>query len=306
MALSEPVRKQITELLASDRVVLFMKGSRGAPQCGFSAQVVNVVDGLLPSYQTIDVLSSPELRDGIKEFSQWPTIPQLFVDGQLVGGCDIVREMSASGELQKLLGASAAPAMLPSISITAAAAQAFRGALADARGDSLRFQINAGFQNELFLGPKAPGDVEVQVSGISLLLDPASVRRADGVQIDFVDGPNGGFKIVNPNEPARVRELSAAEVKSRLDRGALTLFDVRPEGERALASISGARSLDAVGQEFLMNLDRSTPVAFHCHHGVRSQTFAEQMLRQGFKEVYNLDGGIDAWSLQVDPSVPRY
>ena len=104
-ALNESLRKQISELLASNRVVLFMKGTRQMPQCGFSAQVVRILDALLPSYETIDVLDSPELRDGIKEFSQWPTVPQLYVGGQFIGGCDIVREMNASGELQNIIGA---------------------------------------------------------------------------------------------------------------------------------------------------------------------------------------------------------
>jgi monothiol glutaredoxin len=306
MALSEPVRKQITELLASERVVLFMKGSRQMPQCGFSAQVVQILDEHLSSYETVDVLRSPELREGIKEFSQWPTIPQLFVAGQLIGGCDIVREMKASGELGKLLGAEVVAPKVPSITVSPAAVQAFQAALSDARGDVLRFQINAGFQNELFLAPRAAGDVEVHSNGLSLSLDAASARRADGVSIDFVDGPNGGFKIENPNEPPRVKELSAAEVKSRLDRGELMLFDVRPEAERGIASIPAAKALDPAGQELLMQLDRNTPVAFHCHHGIRSQAFAEQMLGQGFKNVYNLDGGIDAWSLQIEPAVPRY
>jgi monothiol glutaredoxin len=99
------LRKQISELLASNRVVLFMKGTRQMPQCGFSAQVVKILDKLLPSYETVDVLGSAELRDGIKEFSQWPTIPQLYVGGEFIGGCDIVREMDASGELQKIIGA---------------------------------------------------------------------------------------------------------------------------------------------------------------------------------------------------------
>ena len=105
MATNEPIRKQISETLASSRVVLFMKGNRRMPQCGFSAQVVQILDKLVRSYETVNVLRSPELRDGIKEFSQWPTIPQLYVDGQFIGGCDIVREMDASGELQKLIGA---------------------------------------------------------------------------------------------------------------------------------------------------------------------------------------------------------
>jgi len=104
-ALNESLRKQISELLASNRVVLFMKGNRQMPQCGFSGQVVQILNKLLPSYETVDVLDSPELRDGIKELSQWPTIPQLYVGGQFIGGCDIVREMNASGELQSLIGA---------------------------------------------------------------------------------------------------------------------------------------------------------------------------------------------------------
>lgn len=306
MALSEPVRKQITDVLASERVVLFMKGTRQMPQCGFSAQVVQILDEHLSNYETVDVLRSPELRDGIKEFSQWPTIPQLFVAGQLIGGCDIVREMKASGELSKLLGAEPMVAKVPAIQVSPAAVAAFQAALADAGGDVLRFQIDAAFQNELFLAPRAPGDVEVHSNGLTLSLDPASARRADGVKIDFVEGASGGFKIENPNEPARVKALSVQDAKNRLDRGELLLFDVRPAGERAIASIAAARALDPAGQEFLMQLDRNAPVAFHCHHGIRSQTFAEQMLSQGFKNVYNLDGGIDAWSLQIEPAVPRY
>ena len=106
MALNESLRKQLSELLASNRVVLFMKGTRQMPQCGFSAQVVQILNKLLPIYETVDVLvGSPELREGIKEFSRWPTIPQLYVGGQFIGGCDIVREMNASGELQILIGA---------------------------------------------------------------------------------------------------------------------------------------------------------------------------------------------------------
>ena len=104
MSLNEPLRQKISDLVAQYRVVLFMKGTRHMPQCGFSAQVVKILDELRPSYETVDVLRSPEIRDGIKAFSEWPTIPQLYIDGHFVGGCDIVREMHASGELQKLIG----------------------------------------------------------------------------------------------------------------------------------------------------------------------------------------------------------
>jgi monothiol glutaredoxin len=306
MVLSESLRKQISDLLARDRVVLFMKGNRHMPQCGFSAQVVSILDGLLPNYETVDVLQAPELRDGIKEFSEWPTIPQLYVGGQFVGGCDIVRDMSASGELQRLLGVEVAPTAPPSVALSAAAAKAIEAAAPGAGGDPLHLQIDARFQHDLFFAPRAPGDLEVRSNGVLLLIDPPSARLAGGVSIDFVDGPGGGFKIDNPNAPPTVKQLTASEAKAMLDRGEVVLFDVRPETERRTAKIAAARSLDAAGQAYLMALDRGTPVVFHCHHGVRSQAAAEQALGAGFKNVYNLKGGIDAWSTAVDPSVPRY
>ena len=104
MQLNDETRKKIEGIVASDDVVLFMKGNRQFPQCGFSATVVQILDHLIPQYTTVDVLQDPEIRDGIKAYTQWPTIPQLYVKGEFVGGCDIVREMFQSGELQQTLG----------------------------------------------------------------------------------------------------------------------------------------------------------------------------------------------------------
>ena len=81
MSLNESLQKQISKFLAQNRIVLFMKGTLQMPQCWFSAQVVNILDELQPSCETVDVLSSPEVRDGFKAFSEWPTIPQLYIDG---------------------------------------------------------------------------------------------------------------------------------------------------------------------------------------------------------------------------------
>jgi monothiol glutaredoxin len=104
--------ERIQSALSANKVCLFMKGNRNFPQCGFSAATVAVLDQLGVPYGTVDVLSDPELRDQIKVHSNWPTIPQLYVDGKFVGGCDIVRELYESGELQGLLkptvGAAAA------------------------------------------------------------------------------------------------------------------------------------------------------------------------------------------------------
>ncbi len=104
MALSETTKHRIESLIGSDKVVVFMKGNRRAPQCGFSAQVVQMLDAHLPSYTTVDVLQDPEVRQGIKDFTSWPTIPQVYVNGEFVGGCDIVTELYQSGELEGLLG----------------------------------------------------------------------------------------------------------------------------------------------------------------------------------------------------------
>lgn len=167
-------------------------------------------------------------------------------------------------------------------------------------------KIDASFQHDLFLGPREPGDVEARARGLAFLLDAPTVERAGGLRIDFVEGPAGGFKMTNPNEPPKVKALSATELKAMLDRREVVLFDVRPESERALASISGARPLDAAGQAHLDGLARDTPIAFHCHHGMRSQQAAARWLREGFRHVFNLTGGIEEWSRTVDPSVPRY
>jgi monothiol glutaredoxin len=101
--MDDVTRHRIQDTIAKSRVVLFMKGSRNFPQCGFSAQVVNLLKRHGAAFQDVNVLTDDSIRQGIKEFSNWPTIPQLYVDGQFVGGCDIVTDLDASGELAQLL-----------------------------------------------------------------------------------------------------------------------------------------------------------------------------------------------------------
>jgi monothiol glutaredoxin len=96
--------ERIKNIISSSDVVLFMKGVPAAPQCGFSASVVQILSGLKVPFEGVDVLSDPLVREGIKEFSSWPTIPQLYVKGEFLGGADIVREMFQAGELRTLLG----------------------------------------------------------------------------------------------------------------------------------------------------------------------------------------------------------
>lgn len=302
------VRVRIESLVRENPVVVFMKGTRKEPRCGFSATVVEVLDDYLDEYVTIDVLSDPDLRDGIKEYTSWPTIPQLFVRGEFVGGADIVREMARGGELESVLGVKAKEHETPEVTLTTKALAALRGFLEEPGEPVVRLEISPQYQYGMDFDEPRPGDVAVRGPGYTILLDKASARRADGTTIDFVEREDGGgFKIDNPNEPPKVRSITAPELAKRIAENApMTVFDVRTEDERAIASIPGTVLLDAKGKEILDALDRSSILVFQCHHGVRSAAAAQHALRMGFSNVYNLEGGIDAWSREVDASVPRY
>ena len=120
-------------------------------------------------------------------------------------------------------------------------------------------------------------------------------------------GGGGAFRIDNPNEPARVKSITVGEVKKLLeDKAAFTFFDVRPENERAVAKLDEALPLDDAAYAKLEAMDRKAMIVFHCHHGGRSRAAAEHFLREGFTSVYNMEGGIDAWSETIDRKVPRY
>jgi monothiol glutaredoxin len=110
----------------------------------------------------------------------------------------------------------------------------------------------------------------------------------------------------NPNQPVQVIELSVEDAKAMLDKGELQLFDVRPESEGDIARISAGKTLNDESVDYLKTLDRATPIAFYCHHGMRSRGVAQSVVQEGFRKVYNLKGGVDAWSLAIDPSIPRY
>ena len=103
------VQERIRQDVADNPVVLYMKGSPVFPQCGFSAAVVQILSHLGVKFKGVDVLADPQIRQGIKEFSSWPTIPQLYVKGEFVGGCDIIREMFDTGELRQFLEEKGVP-----------------------------------------------------------------------------------------------------------------------------------------------------------------------------------------------------
>ena len=304
----ETTRQRIEAAIGSAPVVLFMKGNRRQPQCGFSATVVQILDDLLPSYSTVDVLADPEIREGIKAFSNWPTIPQLYVEGEFLGGCDIVRELYGTGELHEKLGVPVPERRVPRLCVSDAAAAFLREQIERSGGKALHLRIDRAFQNKAYLGPVEPGEIEAEANGVRVLLDLPSAQRAEGVAIDYAETAQGHeLRIDNPNAPPPVRQMEAEQLAGLLrDGAALRLFDVRTPEERALAAIPGSRLLDAEMAAEVESLPKDAMLVFHCHHGGRSQQAAEHFRSLGFRNVHNLKGGIDAWSREIDPSVPRY
>jgi len=228
--MSRNVQKEIEDKIKNNKVVLFMKGTAQMPQCGYSAQAVNILKGIGYPFISVNILLDQAMREEIKIFSDWPTLPQLYIDGQFYGGCDQMVQLYQSHELQKIL--------------------------------------------------------ERSFQGVNSLVDTPS------------DMP----------KPKQVVPISAKEAAQFLKHNPQAkLLDVRTEQEWATAHAKQAELIDqAKADAYIASLDKNTPLLLMCHHGMRSLTAAQYFLSRGFSTVYNVSGGIDAWSLEVDTEVPRY
>lgn len=310
MSLDPGLRARIDSLLQENRVVLFMKGSPDMPQCGFSAKAAGILGGLDVPFAHVNVLADAEIREGIKIYGSWPTIPQLYIGGELVGGSDIIEEMAESGELNQALGLPPPDRSPPAnVTMVPEAAQMLRQALADAGPDmALALSIDAAFQPRFQIVPHRDNAIAVECEGLRIQFDTASARRADNITIGWVDDMRGrGLAIDNPNAPDHVAEITPAQAAERVGAGTLTLVDVRPAAERELASVAVPfRVLDGEGRTELEAMPRDTPLAFLCHTGRSSRAAAAHFKSLGFENVHNVTGGIHAWSRDVDPGVPTY
>lgn len=218
-------QERIRAMVSGSPVFLFMKGTPEAPQCGFSYRVVEVLNGWKVPFQSFNVLSDESIRNGVKEFANWPTIPQLYVNQEFVGGCDIVEEMSSNGELGEV--------------------------------------FSEAYPDQSFSAPPPP---------------------------------------------AQVQNIHPQDVKEMLEKDPqLFLLDVRSPEERSLATVEPSRLVDQeLASEILNTWPAERPLILICHVGQRSLQAAEFFTQKGFRNVYNMIGGIDAWSLTVDSSIPRY
>ena len=307
MSLDAALRERIEGQINGSKVVLFMKGTPRQPQCGFSARTVAALNSVWPDYASVNVLEDPDIREGIKAYSNWPTIPQLYVNGELVGGCDIVLGMLNSGELHEILGLAAPDRTPPKLTVTEAAAEKIREAMKGHEDVDLHFQVDANWESEFNLGPAQPGEIAAESNGIKVMMDLATAQRVQGAVIDWVKSMTGeGLHVELPAAPPPVRQMQVRELADKLKSGAVMLLDVRGEEDRAKALIAGAEALDERMMDQLAKLPRDTELAFICHHGNSSRGAAEYFRKQGFTRVSNVVGGMDAWSQEIDPTVPRY
>ncbi|MDE2406928.1 MAG: Grx4 family monothiol glutaredoxin [Xanthomonadaceae bacterium] len=307
MSLDPALRARIESVLSANPVVLFLKGTPDAPQCGFSAKTAAAMDATGADYAHVNVLADPEIRDGIKLYGDWPTIPQLYIRGELVGGCDIVTQMAASGELHAALGVAAPDRTPPQITITPAAAEMLKSALANAgEGYALQVEVDKGYNARLQLAPLDDAAIASESAGIRAQFDLVSAQRARGMTIDWADDARGkGLIIDNPNAPPKVKALTPAQVRERVQAGTLVLVDVRPLDERLMAEAPVAYRHFDDGVAEIEALPKGTALAFLCQSGARSAQAAEHFRALGFKELYNVAGGTVAWA-DLDPAVARY
>ncbi len=297
MNLDSAVRERIEQQIASHRVVLYMKGSPRMPQCGFSARTAGMLDTLLAGdYASFNVLEDPEIREGIKVYGDWPTIPQLYVEGELVGGCDIVTEMFNTGELHEMLGLEKPDRTPPEITITDKAAKKI-GEFLDAHpGAYLHFSIGSDWDAQFQLGPRQGTEIATETAGLTILMDLASAQRARGAVIDWVETVQGeGLRLDLPGAPPPVGQMTPADLQQRINSGErLLVVDTRNEADRQARPLEFARPLDAALMAELKDADRMLPLVFICAHGISSLQVAEHYRKQGFKQVYNLEGGAEA------------
>ena len=171
----------------------------------------------------------------------------------------------------------------------------------------LHLHIDARGQARRGFAQPGGAEIEVESNGIRLLMSPETAPRAQGILIDFVETAQGRGLTLRRAQTAQVQQMSVQELRRLMEAGEpFELIDVRSPEERGIAHIEGSELLDEDVARRLASLDRGARLIFHCHLGGRSQAAAEHFAELGFENVHNLAGGIDAWSREIDPSVPTY
>ena len=307
MNLSDSVKSKIDNYVHSNKVVLFMKGTPQQPECGVSAKTIAALDSLLPDYASVNVLEDSEIREGIKVYGNWPTIPQLYIDGELVGGCDIVLNMLNSGELHECLNLDPPDRTPPEITLTAVAADQIKESMQGHEGIALHFQVDANWNSQFHLAPAEGNEISTESNGVRILMDLATAQRARGAVIDWVSSIEGeGLAIDLPQAPPPVKQMTVQELAKKLEADNITLVDIRGDDERARAFIEGAEILTREVMDKLEQMPKESEIAFLCQHGNASQGAAEYFRKKGFTKISNVAGGVQAWAQEINTSLPAF
>jgi len=296
--MNEQMKEKIENILSQSDCVLFMKGTPQHPQCGFSSNTVKILQELIgDNFSHCNVLADQQIREAIKEYGNWPTIPQLYIKKELIGGNDIVTEMYNTGELQSLLGLEQPERTAATITITEKAKQNILNGIENIGSSVLMLSIDSQFNTRFSIEERKGYEIVTDSDGIKIYMDIGTAKRADGIEIDWVEDLQGaGLVIKNPNEPKAVNQLSIQELKNAMDAGEIEhIYDVRSESEFTARTIPGAKRLDKQTMQEIEALDKKTALVFVCNAGNTSQGACEYYRKNGYVNVNNLVGGISAW-----------
>ena len=245
-----PPSDRLRSFVDQSTVFMLVKGTPMMPQCGFSATVIEIMNRLGVPYATFNVLADPEIRNGAKEFSSWPTFPQIYVGGEFIGGCDIAIEMYQSGELAKVV------------------------------------------------------EEAVEAHGVGTLHDGSAPAAAEPSATPTIDAPDTAR--ASGDGAAEVQQINPRKVEL-LGREHFLFIDVREPDEFEHTHIDGSVPFPMahLGSRF-DELPRDANLLLVCRTGNRSDRAGQFLVAKGFRHVYNLVGGTNAWSDEVDSSIQKY
>ncbi len=296
--MNEQTKQTIENLVKNNNCVLFMKGTPENPQCGFSSNTVGILKELVGNdFASSNVLENQEIREGIKEYGNWPTIPQLYIGGELVGGNDIVTEMFNTGELQTMLGLKQPERTPAKITISDKAQENIKVGTQNMGNNVLKLSIDSQFNTRFSIEEPKSYEIVSEAGDIKIYMDVGTAKRADGISIDWVEDLQGaGLVINNPNQPKPVNQLLCTDLKKGIDEGKYKhIYDVRSEAQFMAQTIPGAKRLDKSNMQLIETLPKETPLVFVCTSGATSQGACDYFHKKGFTDVNNLVGGVLAY-----------
>ena len=296
--MNEQIKNEIENLVNNNACVLFMKGNPKHPQCGFSSNTVNILQELVgEDFAFCNVLEDQNIREGIKEYGNWPTIPQLYINKELVGGNDIVTEMYNTGELQTMLGLPQPQREPAEIAITDVARQNIMNGIKDIGSHVLKLSIDSQFNTRFSIEEPKGYELISEIGDIKIYMDIGTAKRANGIEIDWVEDLQGaGLVINNPNQPKEINQLSKNDLIKGMEKGVYKhIYDVRSEQQFSVQSIAGSKRLDKENMQKIETLAKDTPLVFVCSVGNTSQGACDFYRKKGFTNVNNLVGGIANW-----------